>query len=695
MSSMIKIALGLSIMFLLSACGGGSSGTSDEVTVVSGGGGGDESEEPNPTLSVTSISLATDRTAVRSNNSDTATITATVLDSSNAVVEGATVNFSATGGQLSSSEVISDAQGRAVVEFSSGTADPSNRTVTVSAQTQGVSAVRIPIQITGSSLTIQSDGGSLLKLGGAPGSDSATLTILAETVSGAPVHSANLNLEVAGTGGNPGAASLSTTSGVTDVNGELTSVLTATSQGEVTVTATGLGVTTTQVFDIQDNATAFQINNPNPETLAIGGNLTIEVNAPTQTNVTFATSLGVWDGGARSLITKNVAGGVVSAVLSSADSGGAATVQVFDAADPSVTDSITVLISAPSDAAAELDLQSDLRTLPRSQDGNVFEAELTARVLSVGLQPVSGAPVVFSISEATGGGETVDPVYTITGTDGKATSTFTSGSISSDANGVTVTATAYDSDSNPLVSDSINIVIGGEAGSVVIGHGTVIQSNESETAYELPMAVLVADANGNAVSGAVVTLSAWPEQYSTGWWLPTENASEECVAITTATFPNEDRNKNLRLDPGEDVPYTVAYLATEDPPGSEVYSEDLNRNGVLDVSGQIAATGFLTISVGEDLNGNGQIDQFSIDGVLTPANSAAGALPATVTTGPDGLADFNLVYLKQDAHWIVNQIRASTQVLGTETTGVLRFRLPVSREDAKACLVIDSPFNPN
>ena len=185
---------------------------------------------------------------------------------------------------------------------------------------------------------------------------------------------------------------------------------------------------------------------------------------------------------------------------------------------------------------------------------------------------------------------------------------------------------------------SVGIVIGGTAGSVVIGRGTVIYDVDEAT-YRLPMSALVTDSNGNPVAGAKVTLSAWPLQYSSGVWYDQDPTVDGVffVPYISGTFNNEDANENLILDPGEDA------------------------------------------------NGDGQ---------LTPPNSSAGGapVPSEVITGENGVAAFNLVYLKASAVWIVSRITAKTFVQGTETTSTLQLRLSAEVVQAKQGLLPDSSF---
>ena len=81
-----------------------------------------------------SLSLSISQVSVQSDNSDTCSITATVLDENNAAIEDVPVSFSTTSGQLSAPMVTTDTNGQSEVLFSSGTADHSNRTCTIAPQ---------------------------------------------------------------------------------------------------------------------------------------------------------------------------------------------------------------------------------------------------------------------------------------------------------------------------------------------------------------------------------------------------------------------------------------------------------------------------------------------------------------------------------------------------------------------------------
>ncbi len=754
------------------------------------------------------LSLATSQISVKSDNSDNATITATVLDADNVVMPDVMVTFSADGGQLSASSLETDAAGQAKVQFSSGTVDQSNKIVTITARVSGLSPAQIPIQVLGSTVGLSTDNNVITS----DGATTATLTITARNAAGTPVFNTPITLSVSGAGG----ATLTPSSGNTNINGQLKVTVAGTSPGDITVTAAGLGATATQDYTVilagaiffrivqpatdpfswktvdsglaitgSSNQIAFADTNPDTITRSDGGDFVadgfnvgdrimvggstsndgdyeiaavaagtltlvagdsltaeaagatvtvtngvlVRVEAPPPTtSVRFATTFGVWDGGTESVISKTVAGGFAEAVFSSALAG-VATVHVSAEDNPLFFDSVEVVVSAPTADAAHITLQSNTYVVPISVGEISNTATLTASVRTssaTGRQPVGGAAVAFSIKKQTGGGETVFPVVVLTDSSGVATTTFTSGSLSSGAEGVTITAMVLgqgstgpittlafnDSDPNDesvpdtitrsdappnsfvadgfkagqlillegsdendgnyiitsvtddtltlepgetlntegagntvtitAVSTSTQIVIGGTAGSLVIGRGSEIEIL-SPTTYSLPMSVLVADSNGNPIPGAAVSLSAWPSHYSTGAWVPffTSLLTFVCEPNVTATYPNEDANENLFLDPGEDV---------GDHPG----------------------------------HGDGQ---------LTPPNSSAGTVPTIVTTDENGVANFPLVYMKSSAIWITDRIRASTLVLGTETTTSMTFRLPAQKAEAEACRLPDSPYN--
>ena len=592
---------------------------------------------------VSGISLATSSGSVSTDNSDSTTITATVLDANNAALKDTTISFKASTGTLSAPSVVTDESGQAAVIFSCGNLDNSNRTSTITAVSSSVSR-QISILITGTTLELETDYQNL-EISNATfssniDSEKATLTVAAKDAGDNRISNAFVSASVDSS--STGDVLLSPSSGYTDSSGELKIEVFGKAKGNVVVRVEGLGASATQAYSVGLAGEVFSIISPqeDPYSLKKGDSLTIVVQAPSQNQVIFATTCGAWDGGTSTVVTKSVENGQASAVLSSTEACNA-TVQVYDAADPNTSDSMKVNVYPPADSAARIDLQASAYVVARSTGGILNSVMVEATVRDDTFQIVPNVAVSFSISDSTGGGEYVSPplAYTLSGS-GKAEATFTSGSVSSGARGVTVTATVVGKDT---VTDSISIVIGGTAGSVVIGQSTLVESSEDGTTYKLPMTAQVVDSNGNPVPGARISLQLWPSYYRTGIWIPTAAGPSNCIPEITNTYPNED----------------------DTFPGTYFY-----RNLILDP--------------GEDANGDGQ---------LTPASSAAGSVPAEVVADETGVASFDLIYPKSYAVWIIAELTGSTLVLGSETRSTTEFGLPYLQADAKVCSLPDSPFN--
>lgn len=607
-------------VFLVSACSssGGSSSAFEGTAPVGSG--------------AAKINLSAAPFSVPSDNSKTSTITATVLNASNAAVKDIVVIFKATGGQIvgctstdnSGCSATTDANGTAQVTFSSGTIDRSNRVATITGMASGYSS-DVPVSITGSKIELGPLDNTTLTVGSSP----STLQVTALDAGLNPVRNADITLSSS----DDGKVTLSPNGGKTDISGILQVEVTGASPGTVTITAEGLGYKTTQNYVVTSPAQAFSISSPtdDPLSLKTGVPYEIVVKAPGLSSVTFVTTIGTLQGddppvGPSQLIVRNVLNNEARATFTSSLAG-LATVQVYDTDNPSTTDMVGIAVSLPVSAAEKIDPQSSSSAVKPSYGGTKNTVSLVATVRSAGNpgQIVPEVPVAFSIVNPTGGGETIFPVVVYSDGSGVARTTFTSGSLSSGQSSSSVTVKAQIV--GMAFSDTANIVINSTAGSVVIGHATVISSDEHSKYYTLPMAVQVADSNGNPVAGTTVSLSAWPINYSTGVWYPDTHWDPiKYFPYVSGSFTNEDINEDVYLEPGEDV----------------------NR-----------------------------------DGSLTPPNSAAGTLPMTVVTDENGVANFNLVYLKQYAIWITDRVRATTMVQGSETTSSLIFRLPAEQTEAE------------
>lgn len=552
------------------------------------------------------------------------------------------------------------------VTFSCGS-NKWNRTATITGTAGAVSA-QVPVKIYGTTVTIASSGTSL------PHDDTTTvaLTISVKDAGGNAVSGKTVTLSQAPADGGTGSVTFGATTGITNTSGIFTTTAMGASDGEVTITATSMGASGSTKVTVAATGSTFGISSPDdPEAMKLSDELTVTVNAPSCTQVLFATTIGKFDdpdtGGppeAGKTLYKTVVGGEASATLYT-DVIGLANVEVSctDGTATGASDTLTVSMTS-GEPAAKVVLQSASTVVPLSSGSTINYTTLTATVYDASNNPLKDVPVAFSIVDGTGtsGGEKVSPVTGITadGTGtlsmGKVQTNFYSGSISSSGTGVKIRATVIGSSVQTGTSPSGNdaaIVIGGTAGSIAFGWDSKAIEDSTGGNYEYKMSVVVADANGNPVPGAVVSLGVWPIA-----WAPGIICDPDPFGAVDTFYANEDLNENLILD-GTD-------LGGEEGEDGTRYVWDTTSHSKTYVGVE------------------------TIDYLLTPTNSVGGTVPATVTTGTNGVAGFVLTYPKSSGIWIWDRIRATTIVQGTETRAETYLHLNILAGDEAICN--ESPF---
>ncbi|MCP4106724.1 MAG: hypothetical protein GY749_14500 [Desulfobacteraceae bacterium] len=694
------------------------------------------------------LSIGTSRISVKSDNSDSATITATVQDDNNAGLEDVTVAFSSSGGYISASSAKTGTDGTAQIQFSSGTGKKANDVFTVTASVAGLDDKIVPVQVTGTTVTLSSEKTNL----DIEGEYKDTLSVKVRDAGLVEIYDAEVTVTVIQ--GNPsdptareGNVTLGTVennpytsivigedgnlTGKTDVSGEIKFMVTGKGIGYATLEVKCLKDTKFMTYQITSVDETFAIVNPVDDPISIytrnSANLAIlvsdkikfeapdkitrsddgsflddkfakddrimlggsksndtemnsesgkkgyftltfvsddtmivnteegesvedepEGNEITITNsllitvrnpqvpektkyVQFATSNGKWDNTEDMIIVKQTgSNGLISAVFSSTDAA-TSDIQVSDSSDPqNISDTLIVAVSAPVEEAERLTLQASSRSVQPSIEGAVNTVTLTATVKNDKDQVVGGAPIAFSIEDNTGGGERVSPIG-YTNNMGVATAVFTSGTLSSGGEGVTIKAVVMGVEvSGEKISDEVSIIIGSTATSVVISDASEI-TVVSPTTYRMPMSVMVSDANGNPVSGAAVSLGLWPSRYATGY----RTDEEPCPPII---FREEELN------------------------------EDADRNTLLDKD--------------EDRND---------DGKITPPNSSGGSIPPSVETDQYGVGNFNLTYPKGSSGWVEVEVTATVMVSGSESQTV--FTTWLNYVEDEGCDLNHSLFN--
>jgi Bacterial Ig-like domain (group 1) len=644
----IKFLAGIAMVMALVACsgGGGSPGANGVTQPTTQSNQTTTSTISTITAQVSAVSINSSVPQVRSDGSTTATIIVNAIDGNNGLLVGADVVLSASTGVLSSSSAKTGANGQASFVFSSGTIDRSNRVATITVTSNGKSA-STQVAIIGGSVSLDAGGATTLLVGGTPG----LLTARVRDAAGNPVGA---GVPVTFESSNSGVVTLSSVTVNTNASGFAIVNVGPVAAGNATVSASSSGVTAVQTYAVTSSGTGFYISSPSSGlVITTATPQVITVVAPGVSNVTFATPLGLFGNG-QQVQTVAVVGGVASASFTSAAAGDA-TISVFDPTAPSVrVASVTIKVSPPVSAANKILLNSNKTNVAISTNGTLNTIQIKARAIfnsggtDVG---VFNVPILFSISGGPGAGESLSSSIGFTDASGNATTTFTAGSQASTQNGIIVHAqilgTAVGTGVAPSNNDLV-ITIGGQALSVVFSPGTTIVSSTDNTFYELPLSVQVSDANGGAVQNQLVSLNLQPFAFSTGF-----NA---CAGPITGTYCSEDANSNGSLDAGED--------------------------GVRRIFNSATSTCGAT-SIG------------TANGTLTPPNSAAGSVPSTVTTLSNGIAGFNLTYLKGSAVWTVVKLTATVASAGTESSFSSIFRLSPSASDGTAspCPLPASPYS--
>jgi len=313
----------------------------------------------------------------------------------------------------------------------------------------------------------------------------------------------------------------------------------------------------------------------------------------------------------------------------SADNAGPATLTAKTSVDGGPSASYSFFFVSTN--AQSIDLQANPASLGVNQPGSQAEqSEIIAIVRDAKNNLVKNKRVEFLLTDVTGG--KISPASAVTDQFGRATTVYTAGASSSSAGGVIISAKVG---TIPAVQVSLTVAQRGVF--VALGTGDTLKADAiNDTRYVMPYSVLVTDINGAAVSDAEVILSLYPLSYQKGFhkwhevskvWVKSNTTNDP---VYGTSCPNED------LISGN----SAFYL-----------------NGILDS--------------GEDINANGRMEPGNI----------ANVEPGTVKTDASGYATFEIVYAKENAHWVDVELTARVVAAGTEDTDKTRFNLPGISED--------------
>ncbi|WP_330986280.1 MULTISPECIES: beta strand repeat-containing protein [Enterobacterales] len=540
-------------------------------------------------------SVTSDKNSIVDTGKDVATLTALVLDGQGNVMEGVAVSWSTTLGTLTSLSSVTNASGQASTQL---TADQEG-TATVTAQLDNGSRATLTITVEDKSVnyvvhSLTSDKDSIVN----DGTDAATLTAIVYDDGGSIVTGATVYWSTT-------LGSVTPATSVTGADGKATSTLTDSGDTGTTQVTASLdnGSTKTIGITVEDRSVGYIIqsltsdkdNIVNDGTDAAtltaivyddGGSIVTGATvywSTTLGSVTPATSVTGADGKATSILT---------------DSGDTGTTQVTASLDNGSTKTIGITVEDRSVSYIIQSLTSDKDSI--FNDGT-DAAALTATVHDGSGNMVAGATVYWSTTLGS-----VTPATSVTGADGKATSTLTD----SGDTGTTQVTASLDNGS----TKTIGIIVEDRSVSYIIQSLTSDKDsivNDGTDAATLTATVV--DANGVVVEGVIVswstsvgTLSESESVTNTAGQATTQlTSTDDGTALVVAVLDNGNTadtsvvvsaidinslvsDKDSISDSGDDVATLTATVTNEQgAPVTEVMVNWSTTVGVLSVSSSV------------------------------------------------------------------------------------------------------------
>ncbi|HUO95779.1 MAG TPA: Ig-like domain-containing protein [Steroidobacteraceae bacterium] len=608
----------------LAAIPGTAAGTAITVTVTIGGVAG--STGVNVVAIQQSISVTTDQPQIASDGSQTANIAALLRDANNVALSGVTVTFSATSGVLTVTQATTDATGTAKATLTAGS-DPTDRTITVTAAAGSAMPATLPVQVTGTTLSMA--GPTNLVLG-----SQGSYTVSLKNSAGAGISNKTVTLTSAN--GN----TIAPASVMTDGNGQGTFTVTASSAangGNDTLSAAALGLVATRALAVSSQ------------------NFSITTPATSGTKVTLGTAQTItatWlSGGAPQVgqtVTFSATRGSLSAGSAVTDGSGNATVTISSStAGSSVIAASASGVSAQTtiDFVATNPTQIAVQAAPAAVSVG-GSSVITATVRDPANNLVEGATVSFVLQDSTGGSLSV--ASALTNAQGQAQTTYTAGSTSSSANGVVVTAQVTNA-SNQTATSSVDLTVGGQTVFLSLGTGNKIQAPDQAT-YLIQFAVFALDAQGAAVPNIPVTLRILPISYVKG--MRVWNGTIWATVPSTAANDPDASPPGTQTCANEDTDYS-GIISSLDPPGALPTCTDLVTNTTI-------------TQHQKDYNCNNRLD---------PGNVAA-VSPSSGTTDANGELVVNVTYPQDHAYYVNVKLTATATVNGTQSSTSSTFALP-------------------
>jgi hypothetical protein len=495
------------------------------------GGGGDNSivgAGPGAGPAVGTLTLLTSSPQIPSDGTAAATITALVRDANNNVMPNVAVTFQSNSGALTLPQSAKTDQNGVLAATLNTAGDPTNRPITVTALAGAATQATVTVNVIGTALTIT--GPTSLPLG-SKGNYSVLLTSAGGTGIGGrviAVTSAKAN-------------GLSATQLTTDAQGRAAFTLSATNGGNDTLTATALGISTTQAVSV--SADVFKFTTPAAKTeVSLGSNVVVTVqwqqNGAGVANqaITFSTTRGTLSAG-----SVNTDGTGSASVTASANNAGPAVVTATNSSGTSVQLQIEFVATTPT----SLDLQAEPFTLATNG-----QSTITAVIRDAAGNLVKNKTINFVLTDTTGGSLSV--AQSVTDSQGRAQTFYNASNSTSPVDGVRIDATVQ---GLPAVTDFVALTVAQRQVFISLGTGNTILTPNT-TQYQDPWVIQMTDAQGNGVDLVNLTVSVLSERYWDGtraWNGSIWETAPGLEALPPLGCPDEDINRNGVLDPGEDL----------------------------------------------------------------------------------------------------------------------------------------------
>ena len=600
----LAIAAAAAFGGLFAGCSGDGAGAGGSLVVVtppptSGTGG---------TSAAASIQLLKSAPSLASVDGSSLTLTAIVKSSGNVGLKDQTVAFSTTdsGVRLDVGDGKTDASGAVAAKLT--LSDPTNREVPISI-TSGSATTVEKIAVVGTTISLAAP--TSVAFG-----QSAEFSVTLRDSASNPI--VGKTVTVSSRAGNT-----VTTSGTTNLQGQLKITVAGAVAGSDTLTVSAMGASDAKVFNVSGDQLSYQ---DVPSEVLVNANATLKIKMVRN---------GVVQVGQPIALTATR--GTLSSTSPITDASGVATVTISSA-----TAGLTSVIATGAgglQATARLEFVSDspakvtLQSSPAVVGANVAStstnsSQLIAVVRDAADNPVKNKRVNFSFLADPSNGS-IDPGAAITDSTGLASVAFIAGPTPTGNNAVRVRATV---EGTTLSSDATLTVSRREL-FVRIGTGNEVEKLDT-TKNAMPYTAIVSDASGNPVKDVVVQASLLPTTYFKGYYAWDEPSTSWVKQVNTAC-QSEDTNTNGQLDPGEDT-----------APGI----------------------------------GNG-------NGILTPGNPAVVTFTGASgnKTSADGTVDMKITYPRDHATWLRVRLRVTaTVVAGTEGLQDVQLTLPGIASDYTA-----------